>query len=61
MLRDEPNIIVLTNSAQRITESYGAAFRVVSTGGAVNTNTFSMQGSIARNVLMSLYADIVLQ
>ena len=38
----------------------GAAFRIVSTGGAVNTNTFSMQGRIARDVLRSLYADIVI-
>ena len=60
LLRDESNITILTNSTQILSESYGASFRVVSTGGAVNTNTFSMQGSIARNVLMSLYADIVI-
>ncbi len=60
LLRDEPDITLLTNSTQIIAEAYGASFRVVSTGGAVNRNTFSMQGSIARNVLMSLYADIVI-
>ena len=60
LLRDEPDITVLTNSTQILNESYGAAFRIVSTGGAVNTNTFSMQGRIARDVLRSLYADIVI-
>ena len=56
----EPNITVLTNSTQIISEGYDSLFRIVSTGGSLNKNTFSMQGSIVRKVLETLYVDIVL-
>ncbi|MBQ9419599.1 MAG: DeoR/GlpR transcriptional regulator [Synergistaceae bacterium] len=59
-LSNEPNITVLTHSTQIINESFDASFRVVSTGGTVNKSTFSMQGSIVRNVLKSFYVDVVL-
>ncbi|MBQ6775193.1 MAG: DeoR/GlpR transcriptional regulator [Synergistaceae bacterium] len=59
-LSNEPNITILTNSTQIINEFSDSSFRIVSTGGTVNKSTFSMQGSIVRNVLKSLYVDVVL-
>lgn len=60
LLRMESNITILTHSTQIVSEAYDALFRIVSTGGSVNKSTFSMQGSIVRKVLESLYVDIVL-
>lgn len=60
LLQNEPNITILTNSTHIISEFSNSSFRIVSTGGTVNKSTFSMQGSIVRKVLSSLYVDIVL-
>lgn len=60
LLKGQPDITLLTNSVQIINELSQSAFTVVSTGGTVNKNTFSMQGKAVRKILADYYVDIVL-
>ena len=60
LLKGQPDITLLTNSVQIINELHQSAFTVVSTGGTVNKNTFSMQGKAVRKILTDYYVDIVL-
>ncbi|MDO4475168.1 MAG: DeoR/GlpR family DNA-binding transcription regulator [Lachnospiraceae bacterium] len=60
LLRDRRDITVLTNSVKIVRELDQAALTVISTGGVINNNTFSMQGSIARNTINEYYLDYVL-
>ncbi|MBQ7196363.1 MAG: DeoR/GlpR transcriptional regulator [Synergistaceae bacterium] len=59
-LKDDPEITILTNSTQVVSEFSESMFRIVSTGGTVNKITSSMQGSIVRSVLKDFYVDVVL-
>lgn len=60
LLRDRPEITVLTNSVKIVRELDQAALSIISTGGIVNNSTFSMQGNIVRKILNDYYVDIVL-
>lgn len=60
LLRDRPEITVLTNSVKIVRELDQAALSIISTGGIVNNSTFSMQGNIVRKILSDYYVDIVL-
>lgn len=60
MLRDRSDVTVLTNSVKIIRELDQSALNLISTGGIVNKNTFSMQGNIVRRILSDYYVDIVL-
>lgn len=60
MMKDRPDITVLTNSVKIIRELDQSALSIISTGGQVNKNTFSMQGNIVRQVLSNYYVDVVL-
>lgn len=60
LLKDRPEITVLTNSVQIIRELSQAPLTIVSTGGMVNKSTFSMQGKVVRKVLADYYVDIAL-
>ena len=48
LLRDKPDITVLTNSVKIVRELDQASITIISTGGIVNNSTFSMQGNIVR-------------
>lgn len=60
LLKDRPDITVLTNSVNIIRELDQAALSIISTGGILNKSTFSMQGNIVRKILADYYVDIVL-
>lgn len=60
MMKDRPDITVLTNSVKIIRELDQSALNIISTGGQVNKNTFSMQGNIVRQILSNYYVDVVL-
>jgi len=60
LLRDRPDITVLTNSVKIVRELDQAALSIISTGGIVNNSTFSMQGNIVRKILCDYYMDYVL-
>lgn len=60
LLKNRPEITILTNSVQIIRELSQAAFTIVSTGGIVNKSTFSMQGQVVRKILSDYYVDIAL-
>ncbi|MCD8371212.1 MAG: DeoR/GlpR family DNA-binding transcription regulator [Clostridiales bacterium] len=59
-LKDRSEITVLTNSVQIVRELNESAINIVSTGGIVNKNTYSMQGKIVRRILSEYYVDIIL-
>lgn len=60
ILQDRSGITVLTNSVKIIRELDQAALNILSTGGQVNSSTFSMQGTFVRRVLQDYHVDIVL-
>lgn len=60
MMKDRPDITVLTNSVKIIRELDQSALSIISTGGQLNKNTFSMQGNIVRRILSDYYVDVVL-
>lgn len=60
LLRDKPDITVLTNSVKIVRELDQASITIISTGGIVNNSTFSMQGNIVRKILKDYYVDVVL-
>ena len=60
MMKDRPDITVLTNSVKIVRELDQSALNLISTGGQVNKSTFSMQGNIVRQVLGNYYVDVVL-
>lgn len=60
LLKNRPEITILTNSVQIIRELSQSALTIVSTGGIVNKSTFSMQGQVVRKILSDYYVDIAL-
>ena len=60
LLRDKPDITVLTNSVKIVRKLDQASITIISTGGIVNNSTFSMQGNIVRKILKDYYVDVVL-
>ena len=59
-LQNEKDITLLTNSTHIVSAFTNSPIQIVSTGGTVNNSTFSMQGSITRNVLKTFYVDVAL-
>lgn len=59
-LRNCPQVTVLTNSIPAILEFDQSELNIISTGGVVNKNTYSMQGNVARRNLADYYVDIIL-
>ncbi|MCD8121612.1 MAG: DeoR/GlpR family DNA-binding transcription regulator [Clostridiales bacterium] len=59
-LKERSDVSILTNSVQIVRDLDQSSINIISTGGAVNRNTCSMQGSIVRKVLSEYYVDIVL-
>ena len=60
LLKNRPEITVLTNSVQIVRELSQLALTIVSTGGIVNKSTFSMQSQVVRKILSDYYVDIAL-
>ncbi len=60
LLKDRPEITLLTNSVQIIRELSQASLTIMSTGGRVNRSTFSMQGKMVRKALEDYHVDIAL-
>lgn len=60
LLKNRPEITILTNSVQIVRELSQSALTIVSTGGIVNKSTFSMQGQVVRKILSDYYVDIAL-
>ncbi|MCI5901389.1 MAG: DeoR/GlpR family DNA-binding transcription regulator [Blautia sp.] len=57
VLKDRSDVLVLTNSAKAIQDLDSYEFRLLSTGGYVNTQSYSMQGGTARNLIQEYYLD----
>lgn len=60
LLKNRPEVTILTNSVQIVRELSQSALTIVSTGGIVNKSTFSMQGQVVRKILSDYYVDIAL-
>lgn len=59
-LGDREDILVLTNSAKVIREMDQTHFGILSTGGIINRQSYSMQGGVARSTIQEYHLDIVL-
>lgn len=59
LLRDREDLLVLTNSAMAICDMSESKYRLLSTGGYVNRQYFSLQGGIAKNMLQEYHLDMV--
>ncbi|MDR1766008.1 MAG: DeoR/GlpR family DNA-binding transcription regulator [Lachnospiraceae bacterium] len=59
-LREREDLLVLTNSARVIRELDKTRFGVLSTGGRVNRQSYSMQGGVAKTMLQEYHLDLVL-
>lgn len=60
LLRDRPELTILTNSTQIICELAQSPMKILSTGGMVNPATVSLQGKATRKALADYYVDIAL-
>ena len=60
LLKDRDDITVITNSAIAITELAQSKMNVLSTGGALNKNSLSLQGSVTKQAINNYNIDIVL-
>lgn len=58
-IRDRKDVLVLTNSAKAIQELEHYEFKLLSTGGYVNRQSYSMQGGTARNLIQEYYLEQV--
>lgn len=59
-LSDREDLLVLTNSVKVIREMEQSKFGILSTGGQVNRQSYSMQGGIARNTIQDYHLEVVL-
>lgn len=60
LLRDRRDVTLLTNSVEALRELSTGELSVISTGGVLNRNSLSMQGSIAKNTIQNYNVDILL-
>lgn len=58
-IRDRKDVLVLTNSAKAIQELEHYEFKLLSTGGYVNRQSYSMQGGTAKNLIQEYYLEQV--
>ena len=59
-LSEREDILVLTNSVKVIREMERSRFGILSTGGRVNRQSYSMQGGVARSTIQEYHLDMVL-
>lgn len=59
LLKDRGDLTLLTNSTEAFHELVQSDINVVSTGGAFNKNTLSLQGSITKGVTGKYHVDIM--
>lgn len=59
LLKDRGDLTLLTNSTEAFHELVQSDINVVSTGGAFNKNTLSLQGSITKDVTRKYHVDIM--
>lgn len=59
LLENRDDILVLTNSVKAIFEMEGSKFPLLSTGGYVNRQSYSMQGGTARNMIQEYHLEQV--
>ncbi|MDO4475179.1 MAG: DeoR/GlpR family DNA-binding transcription regulator [Lachnospiraceae bacterium] len=59
-IRERSDVLVLTNSAKAIIEMADTKFKLLSTGGYVNRQSYSMQRGQARSMLQNYHMDLVL-
>ena len=58
-LGEREDILVLTNSVKVIREMERSRFGILSTGGRVNRQSYSMQGGVARSTIQEYHLDMV--
>ena len=58
VLKDEPNLVVLTNSSELFSEVKTWKFGIICTGGVFNEKSMSFQGEIAKNVFRNYNARL---
>lgn len=59
MLEDRKDILVLTNSVKAVFEMENSKFSLLTTGGYVNRQSYSMQGGTARNMIQEYHLEQV--
>lgn len=59
VLENREDILVLTNSVKAVFEMEGSKFSLLSTGGYVNRQSYSMQGGTARNMIQEYHLEQV--
>lgn len=58
LLADEPNLIVVTNSAEIFLDSANMKMHLISTGGIFNNNSMSFQGEVTKNAIRKYNAKL---
>ncbi len=59
VLGNREDLLVLTNSAKAVKDLDHTKYRLLSTGGYVNRQSYSLQGIMARNVVQGYHLDMV--
>jgi len=59
LLSEREDLLVLTNSASVIHDMENTKFEILSTGGLLNRQSFSMQGGVARTTIQEYHLDMV--
>lgn len=58
-LKDREDLLVLTNSVKAICDMAGSRYGLLSTGGYINRQSYSLQGGAAKNMVQEYHLEMV--